>query len=330
MAQTEYAAEQTLGGEQSVAPGVEAAAQEAARRASFGERHSGELAALLVVTIWGTNFVFLKLALGEFSVAAFTFLRYLGMLALGWGVLLWRARATGRSMRVARADLRQFALSGVLGFTLYISLSMIGLSYSSAFSNALLIAIAPIFVALLLWARRLERIGAAQALGMMVSFLGIAVFVAKDLRGGLGAAGLGDLINLAAAFFYAAYNVANKPLIGRYPALVVTAYTLTFGGVPVVLACLPALFTQHWGAVSAGGWATLAWSMVAPVYVAWTIWSWAGARIGVARTAMFMYLVPLISGVTAWLLLGEEFGLLKILGAALTLGGLALARRVGK
>jgi drug/metabolite transporter (DMT)-like permease len=37
-------------------------------------------------------------------------------------------------------------------------------------------------------------------------------------------------------------------------------------------------------------------------------------------------LVPLVSGVTAWLLLGEQFSLLKLLGAGVVLGGLLLAR----
>lgn len=64
-----------------------------------------------------------------------------------------------------------------------------------------------------------------------------------------------------------------------------------------------------------------------PVYVAWTVWGWTVARIGVARSTLFMYLVPIIGGLTSWLLLGEGFGALKIAGAALTLAGLAMARR---
>jgi len=49
----------------------------------------------------------------------------------------------------------------------------------------------------------------------------------------------------------------------------------------------------------------------------------------VARATLFMYLVPVIGGLTSWLLLAERFGILKIAGAILTLGGLAVARRAG-
>ena len=39
------------------------------------------------------------------------------------------------------------------------------------------------------------------------------------------------------------------------------------------------------------------------------------------------YLVPIVSGIVDWMLLGEHFGVLKVIGASMTLSGLALARR---
>ena len=71
----------------------------------------------------------------------------------------------------------------------------------------------------------------------------------------------------------------------------------------------------------------LLWASIFPVYAAWTAWSWATARAGVARTNVFLYLVPVVSGVMAFFLLGEPFGPVKLAGAALALSGLILARR---
>lgn len=45
-----------------------------------------------------------------------------------------------------------------------------------------------------------------------------------------------------------------------------------------------------------------------------------------ARTNVFLYLVPIVSGVVAFFLLGEPFGPVKPAGAALALSGLVLAR----
>jgi drug/metabolite transporter (DMT)-like permease len=286
---------------------------------------SAELAALLTVTIWGTSFALQKVALTQFNVLVFMSLRYLGMLILSWTVLFWWCRSKGGGIAVKRGDLPGMALTGVLGYTFYIPLSTLGLSYTTAFSNALLIATAPLFAALLLRALRLEAIGPRHCAGMLLSLLGVALFVLPVMRGSV--AGTGDLISLAAALFFAGYSVASKPLVSRYPPLVVTAYTLTFGAIPVILCTLPSVLGQDWIRVTPAGWEAFAWTVVVPVYVAWSIWSWTIARVGVGRASLFMYLVPIVGGVASWFVLGEEFGVVKIAGAALTLAGLLIGRR---
>jgi drug/metabolite transporter (DMT)-like permease len=43
-----------------------------------------------------------------------------------------------------------------------------------------------------------------------------------------------------------------------------------------------------------------------------------------------MYLMPAVAGVAAWLLADERFTLIKIAGAAITLGGVAVAQFTGR
>lgn len=285
-----------------------------------------ELAALLTVAIWGTSFSFQKVALQQFDVLGFIALRYLGMLALSWSVLLFWQRRTRRTVAIKRADLAGLALTGGLGYGLYIQLSTVGLSYTTAFSNALLIATSPLFAALLLRVSRIETIGPRHYRGMLLSAAGVVLFVIPAMHAGAGGVS-GDLISLAAALFFAAYTVTSKPLLSQYPLLTVMTYTLSLGTAPVILLLAPQIFALDWTRINGAGWAALAWTVVVPVYVAWTMWGWTVARIGVARSTLFMYLVPIIGGLTSWLLLGEGFGALKIAGASLTLAGLAMARR---
>jgi drug/metabolite transporter (DMT)-like permease len=280
-----------------------------------------------MVIVWGINFPFLKIGLAQLSPLAFTFWRYLLMLALAWAVLAWQRRRSGMRVTVDPADYPRLALAGVLGFSLYMVFSIVGVSETTAFSNALMIALAPLFSALLLFAWRMEPIRRLQLLGMALSLAGVAIFLADKARGGFGIATAGDLLSLLAALFYAAYTVSLKPLLARYPATVVTAYTLSIGAVPVLWLSAPALFVQDWGRVDLASWAVLLWASIFPVYAAWTAWSWATARAGVARTNVFLYLVPIVSGVFAFFLLGEPFGPVKLAGAALALSGLILARR---
>ena len=292
----------------------------------FFHRYRVDLTALLVVTIWGVSFPFRKAALAQFDVLPFAALRFLGMLILAWSVFAWHRHVTGDRGRVARADLPHLVLAGVCGYTLYLVLGLVGLHYTTAFSNTLLLATTPLLAALLLWGLRLEPIGRTQWLGMTLSVLGVVVFVGEKVWSGLSTASLGDLLSLVAALAFAAYMVTNKRLVGRYTAIVVTTYTLTIGAVPALLLSLPTLGTQDWSRITLLGWGALAWSVVLGSYLAWALWNWVIARLGVARAAVFMPLVPVVSGALSWLRLGEHFNLLKLVGTLLTLSGLGLAR----
>jgi len=301
------------------------------------------LVALATVTVWGVNFTLLKDSLAQFDPLPFTWLRYVGMLVLAWTVVLVirtlgeRGRGTPVADRTRarhaspllppRRDAGRAVAAGVVGFSGYIVLSLVGLSFTTAFSNALMIAAAPLVTALLLWAGGGERLGWPRVLGLGVGALGVAVFMADKLAHGLAAAGLGDVLSLGAAALFATYTVLVKPLAGRHPATSVTAWTLTAGAPPVLLMALPSLAHQDWARVQTSGWLLLAWAIVVPVYLLWTVWSWVSARAGVAATNAFLYLVPVVSGISSFFLLGEGFGPLKLGGAGLVLTGLVLGGR---
>lgn len=286
-----------------------------------------DLTALLVVTIWGVSAPFRKAALAEFDVLPFTALRFLGLLALSWSVFGWHCHVTGTRPRLARADVPRLALSGLCGYTLYLLLGLLGLRYTTAFSNSIMLATTPLFAAVLLWVCRLEPMGSTQWLGIGLALLGMLAFVWDKLQIGLTMASLGDGISLVAAVGFAGYTVLNKRLVVRYPVTALMTWTLTMGAIPTLAIALPTLGTQDWSRISLLGWSALLWTVVMGVYLAWALWNWVVARMAAARATLFLYLVPVISGLMAWMLLGEHFGVLKIVGASVTLSGLALARR---
>lgn len=88
--------------------------------------------------------------------------------------------------------------------------------------------------------------------------------------------------------------------------------------------------TSPWGAVSSLGWLEIGYMVVLPVYVAYMLWNWAIARRGAAKATSFTLLVPIASGALSAWLFGEQFGVAKLLGAALVLTGLAIIRTSGK
>jgi drug/metabolite transporter (DMT)-like permease len=169
-----------------------------------------------------------------------------------------------------------------------------------------------------------ETVRRGQIAGMLV---GVVVFLAEKLESALPTAGVGDLLSLIGAFFFAAYSVTQKPLLDRYAVPVMMAHTSTLGALPVLLLAWPAALAQDWTRVSPAAWVSVAWTIVVPVYLAWSIWAWVIARAGVGRMSVFMFLVPVAGAVASRLLVGETFDALKLAGSALILAGLALTRR---
>jgi drug/metabolite transporter (DMT)-like permease len=285
-----------------------------------------DLVALLVVAIWGASFPIQKVALAEIDWLALTWVRYVGMVALGWLVLLWR-RARGRPVGVARADLPRVVLTGVLGYSVYIVLSTAGLAWTTAFSTALLVGTAPLFAVVLLAMLGLEAMRRGHVAGLLVGLVGVVVFLAHKMAAALPVAGAGDLLSLAGALSFAAYSVAQKPLLERYAVSVMMAHTCALGALPVVALGWPAALAQDWTRVSTAAWLGLAWTIVIPVYLAWSLWAWVMARAGVGRTSLFMFLVPVAGAIVSHLVVGETFETLQIAGALLIVTGLAVARR---
>jgi O-acetylserine/cysteine efflux transporter len=76
-------------------------------------------------------------------------------------------------------------------------------------------------------------------------------------------------------------------------------------------------------------WAILAYAVVGPVYLAYGLWNWGIHRRGVARTVGYGFLVPVLAGALAVVVLGERVRAEQVLGATLVVVGLAVTRLGG-
>jgi drug/metabolite transporter (DMT)-like permease len=119
--------------------------------------------------------------------------------------------------------------------------------------------------------------------------------------------------------------VAEKPVLARISALQVTWTACTVGAL-VCLPFAPGLVRELRAAPAAGiGW--LLFLGVFPTSVAFTTWAYALARGAAGRLAATAYLIPPITIVMSWLILGEVPGGFAALGGGLCLAGVYIARR---
>jgi drug/metabolite transporter (DMT)-like permease len=295
-----------------------------ARAADVTRQRAALLLALALILVWGVNFSVQKAVFTAVTPAGFLFLRYL-IMPLCAGLLLWQ-RYGAAWPRLPRSEWWALLRLGLLGHLAHVGLVTFGIDWSTAFSSSLILACGPVFTLLLLRALGIEQLTRAQVAGVAVACIGVLVFLSDKLLGQQWRASGGDAVLLVAAFFFSCYTVAAKPLIERHGGVLVMAYATLLGSVPVLLLAAPAGLRVDWSAVPLAIWAGLLWAVVVSAFAGWIVWGWVNAVRGVARTAPLMYLMPPVAGLVAWWVTGEGYGAIKLLGAAITLAGVALAQ----
>jgi drug/metabolite transporter (DMT)-like permease len=239
-------------------------------------------------------------------------------------LLIFRSRIARTWPR--RKDLPRFIIAGLIGHAAHIGLVMYGMNLSTPFSSSLVLTSGPVFTLIILAILGVERLRARQVAGTLVALAGIVVFLSDKFAAGFSRAGAGDLVLLLAAALFALYTVLVQPLAKRYGPLIVLCYTLLFSAPPILAWTAPAFLATPASAYTTSVCIGLAWALVVSSFFGWLMWSWVNAVRGVARSAPFGYLMPPIAGLVAWLTLGEAFTSLKILGAVITMAGVAYAQ----
>lgn len=214
-------------------------------------------------------------------------------------------------------------LSGLL-FAADMSLWHLSLSYTTVANATLLTNFAPIFIALWLWVAYKVRFARAFLIGMVLALIGAALLVGPNASGGKDKL-LGDCLGLASALFYAAYQLTIKDARDNYS----TARLMAWSTTATALALLPfALFAPGpFIPTTAGGWLPLLSLALIAQLGGQSIIAYAFAHLPASLSSVSLLIQPLTAAVAAWLIFQEAMFPLQVLGAALLLWGIYLAKK---
>jgi O-acetylserine/cysteine efflux transporter len=280
--------------------------------------------ALAVVTIWGVNFVVIKLGLQDLPPILFTALRFL-FAALPLALFVKRPDTSLKLLLVF--GLFQFAIQ----FTLLFTGIKLGLPAGLASLVIQLQAFFTIGLAVLLLK---ERPRPVQLAGALVALAGMAV-VAVNLEAR--ATLIGFALVVLAAVCWAVANIAGKQMgkpkqadAAPHPvsALSLMVWASVVATPPLLLASWLVEGPAAWqAAVQNFRWNTL-WAVL---FNAWPntllgfgTWSMLMRKYPTATVAPYALLVPVAGMLTAAVVLGEALQWWKIVAGLLVLGGLAL------
>jgi drug/metabolite transporter (DMT)-like permease len=274
----------------------------------------------LFVVLWSTGFVGAKLGLPYAAPLTFLALRF--WLAAGLLVLL--ALAT-RAPWPRKAEMRHYAVAGLLVHALYLGGVFVGISLGvEAGVSAMIVSVQPLLVAAFAGLALGERVTPRQWTGLALGLLGVVLILARKLGHGLGDA-LGVLACIAALLGMTAGTLYQKRHCAGMDLR--TGNVVQFAASGLATGLLALLFEDNrivWSGefVFALLWLVLVLSLgaISLLYVL--------IRRGAAsRVSGLFFLVPPCTALIAWPLFGETLGPMALLGMALTVAGVAMATR---
>lgn len=201
-------------------------------------------------------------------------------------------------------------------------------------TSALLINVSPILVAIMAGLFLKEGFPRWLLIGSTVAFVGVALIAlgsgpAAGTASGPGKSATADLAGVAlcllAAVLAAVSVIIQKPVLRKFPAAQATWFGIMVGAV----CCLPfaGQLASELQAAPPEATAGLVYLGVFPTAIAFTTWAYALSLVDAGKLAATTYLVPGVTVLISWLLLGEVPTAWGLAGGVICLLGVGLTRR---
>jgi len=278
--------------------------------------------------LWGSNFLFIKVALDGLSPAQIV----LGRMVLGAAVLLAVVAARREPLPRQAGMWAHLGFMAVLANLIPYFLFGYGEQRITSSLAGVLNATTPLFTLVVAAASGTgERLAATRAGGLVLGFGGVLVLVAPWRAGSLGGELAGQLACLAAAVCYAVSFVWTRRFVtGRgFPPRVLAAAQL--GASVVLLGLVSPLVLRDPVSLTPVVTASMLALGVLGTSGAYLLYYRLIADEGATTTSTVLYFLPVVAVVLGVLLLDEPVGWNLFVGTAVVLTGVALSEgRLGR
>lgn len=286
-------------------------------------RMKGHIAATICIFIWGITFISSKILLVKFSPTELFYFRFL----LAY-VFLFILSPKPIKPKRNKTELL-YALAGLTGVTFYFMFQNIGLQYTLASNAGVLVAVAPMFTAIvaffLVSKSSLHR---NFILGFIVSITGVAI-ISFNGNFVLQLNPFGDVLIILGALSWGFYSNILTMIEGSTLTLVQRTRKIAFYGLLFVTPLLPILDfklgIERFTTFSVVG--NLLFLGIAASAISFLAWGYAVENLGPVKASTYIYLNPIVTVIASIIILKEPFTWISFLGTILIIIGLFLAER---
>jgi len=276
--------------------------------------------------MWGSSYLFIKIAVDDFGTFTLVALRLAVGSALLWAVTRIAGQAIPRTRRIYG---HLFVMAMINIAVPFLLITWAERSVDSALA-AISTALVPLFVVVLtpLFVDD-EPLHLKGIVGLALGLVGVIVLTGRDLTG-MGSDAVAVLALLGSSLSYAAGAVYARRHVRAVPPMIPAVFQVTFA--MIVTGTVALVFERPWEArPDLAAILSIAWLGLLGSGVAYLAFFRLLSRWGATRTVAVAYILPVVGIVLGFLVLREPIDARVVVGTALIIGGVALVNsRVGR
>ena len=229
---------------------------------------------------------------------------------------------------IDKKDIGRFLLCAFTGVAVNQLMFIKGLTLTTPIHGALLILATPVFILMLGFALRSEKITLLKIAGLIAGISGATLLILSREQSNIGSNMLlGDVLIIINSIFYAFYYVLVKPLMQKYSPVHVIRWVFTFGLVMIFPFCWQEFATVNWQLFTTAHIAALFFVVIGATFLTYYFTVFGLQHLSPSAVGAYIYLQPLFSALISTLYFQEALTLNKFVAAALIFTGVFLVNR---
>jgi drug/metabolite transporter (DMT)-like permease len=280
----------------------------------------------LAMIFWAFSFIWFKIANEISSPITIVFIR------LVFSIIMLSSYLTIKKkfVKIRKEDRKLFLMLATFEPFMYYLGESFGLTYVSATVGSVLISTIPVVATIGAWILFKERLKVINYAGIIISFLGIVVFVLnKDGVLTFNIKGLSLL--MLAVFSASGYNLTLSRLVGNYEPVFIVNIQNTIGAILFLPVFLIFDFKHFIGT-------PFTLSSLTPIIElsvfascgAFILFAYSVRNMGITRANVFTYFIPIFTAFFSFLILGDKLTMQNIFGMVIVIAGLIMSQMNGR
>ncbi len=283
-------------------------------------------AVILSMIFWSFSFIWFKVANVTFRPLTIVFIR----LVIAVIILNVFISLTGNHIRIRKEDRKLFFLLALFEPFLYFLGESFGLTYVSATTGSVIISTIPVIAALGAWLLYREKLKIINYLGIIISFIGILIFILNK-EGGLSFDIRGIILLLFAVFSAVGYNLTLSRLVGSYDPLYIVNIQNMIGAV-LFLPVFLIFELRHLGNTA------ITIRSLIPIFElalfascgAFILFAYSVKHMGISKANVFTNCIPIFTAFFSFIVLGDKMTIQNIAGMIIVIAGLFMSQINGR